>query len=57
MTPDNPPNPTHRPITGTLDPHLFQAKEVGDLLPGSMAECRKRCIQQVGIIHGKGTGS
>ena len=44
------------PITGTLDLHLFQPKEVGDLLPEYLAECRKRGILQVRIIHGKGTG-
>ncbi len=50
------PNPTHWPITGTLDLHLFQPKEVGDLLPEYLEECRKRGILQVRIVHGKGTG-
>lgn len=49
-------NPTHWPIDGTLDLHLFQPKEVGDLVPGYLDECRKRGILQVRIIHGKGTG-
>ncbi len=51
-----PPRPTPWPITGTLDLHLFQPREVDDLVPEYLAECRKRGILQVRIIHGKGTG-
>ena len=54
--PANEPSPTPWPIDGTLDLHLFQPKEVGDLLPEYLAECRKRGILQVRIVHGKGTG-
>ncbi len=50
------PNPTQWPTDGTLDLHLFQPKEVGDLVPAYLDECRKRGILQVRIIHGKGTG-
>lgn len=50
------PTPHDWPITGTLDLHLFQPKGVGDLLPEYLAECRKRDILRVRIIHGKGTG-
>ncbi len=50
------PEPAEWPIDGTLDLHLFQAKDVGDLMPGYLAECRKRGILQVRIVHGKGTG-
>ena len=49
-------NPTHWPIDGTLDLHLFKPAEVGDLVPGYLEECRKRGILQIRIIHGKGTG-
>ena len=52
----NEPNPTHWPIDGTLDLHLFKPAEVGDLVPEYLGECRKRGILQVRIIHGKGTG-
>ena len=54
--PANEPNPTHWPITGTLDLHLFKPSEVGDLVPTYLDECRKRGILQVRIVHGKGTG-
>lgn len=47
-------NPAHWPITGTLDLHLFWPKEVGDLLPEYLDECRTRGILQVRIVHGKG---
>lgn len=33
------PNPAHWPIDGTLDLHLFQPAEVGDLVPGYLDEC------------------
>jgi dsDNA-specific endonuclease/ATPase MutS2 len=40
-----------------LDLHTFQPKDVKDLVPDYIAECRKQGILQVRIIHGKGTGS
>ena len=48
--------PTQWPIDGTLDLHLFQPSEVGDLVPEYLNECRRRGIPKVRIIHGKGTG-
>lgn len=45
------------PINGTLDLHTFSPKEVKDLVPEYIAECRKRGILQVRIIHGKGIGT
>ena len=54
--PANEPNPTPWPIDGTLDLHLFQPKEVEDLVPEYLEGCRTRGILQVRIIHGKGTG-
>lgn len=49
--------PIEIPINGTLDLHLFDPKEVKDLVPEYLAECRKRGIIEVRIIHGKGTGT
>jgi len=40
-----------------LDLHAFQPKDVKDLVPDYIAECRKQNILQVRIIHGKGTGA
>lgn len=45
------------PVDGTLDLHTFRPDEVKDLVPEYLAECRKRGIYQVRIIHGKGTGT
>lgn len=45
------------PIDGILDLHTFQPKEVKDLVPEYLTECRKRGILAVRIIHGKGSGT
>lgn len=44
------------PIDGTLDLHTFQPREVRDLLPEYLHECREKGIYEVRVIHGKGTG-
>jgi DNA-nicking Smr family endonuclease len=49
--------PIEFPIDGILDLHTFRPEEVKDLVPEYLAECRKRGILQVRIIHGKGTGA
>jgi len=49
--------PVPLPINGVLDLHTFRPAEVKDLVPDYLAECRARGIQQVRIIHGKGTGT
>jgi DNA-nicking Smr family endonuclease len=50
-------NPIEFPIDGTLDLHTFRPDEVKDLVPAYLAECSKRGILQVRIIHGKGQGT
>lgn len=45
------------PIDGVLDLHTFPAREAKDLVPDYLAECRRRGILHVRIIHGKGTGT
>ncbi len=49
--------PIELPIDGTLDLHTFRPGEMKDLVPDYLAECRKRGIYSVRIIHGKGTGT
>jgi len=45
------------PIDGTLDLHTFHPRDVKDLVPEYIAECQKKKISQIRIIHGKGTGT
>lgn len=44
-------------IDGELDLHAFSPKDLKTLIPDYLAECRKKGIREVRIIHGKGTGS
>ena len=44
-------------IDGVLDLHAFQPRDVKYLVPDYLAECRRRSILEVRLIHGKGTGS
>ena len=49
--------PIRLPIDGVLDLHHFNPREVGELVPAYLAECRNAGIFEVRIIHGKGTGN
>jgi DNA-nicking Smr family endonuclease len=50
-------DPVKIPIDGVLDLHAFNPKEVKDLVPEYLRECRSQGIYHVRIIHGKGTGT
>ena len=45
------------PIDGVLDLHTFRPRDIGDLVPAYLAECRARGIFDVRIVHGKGVGN
>jgi DNA-nicking Smr family endonuclease len=49
--------PIELPIDGILDLHTFHPRDVKQLVPDYLAECRQRGILEVRIIHGKGTGA
>lgn len=49
--------PVEIPIDGVLDLHAFRPAEVKDLVPEYLAECRRRGILRVRIVHGKGRGA
>ena len=44
------------PVDGTLDLHTFNPRDVRELLPYYLDECRAKGIYEVRVIHGKGTG-
>jgi DNA-nicking Smr family endonuclease len=45
------------PINGNLDLHTFRPQEVKELIPDYLAECRKKGLTNIRIIHGKGSGT
>ena len=51
------PEVVEMPIDGTLDLHTFSPKDVKELVPDYLKECRDRGILEVRIIHGKGKGT
>ena len=43
-------------IDGVLDLHTFSPRDVPDLVPTYLDECKARSILEIRIIHGKGKG-
>jgi len=54
---DEPSDPVAIPITGELDLHTFRPAEIASLLEDYFAECRRRGLRRVRVVHGKGTGT
>ena len=57
MANDDEDSPVSIPITGELDLHTFQPEDLGELIPAYLAECIAHGLDDVRIIHGKGTGT
>ena len=49
-------DPVILPIEDVLDLHLFQPRDIPDLLEDYLSECLKSGFSSVRIIHGKGKG-
>lgn len=45
------------PIDGVLDLHTFSPRDVGDLVPTWIDECRAHGLTELRIVHGKGAGA
>lgn len=50
------PDPIELPIDGILDLHLFDPKDLGELIPDYIEACLEKNIISIRIIHGKGKG-
>jgi len=54
---DDPNEAVAIPITGEIDLHTFRPAEITSLLESYFAECRRRGLGRVRVVHGKGTGT
>ena len=50
-------DPVEIPVDGDLDLHAFLPRDLDDLIPRYLRECRQKGILQVRLVHGKGTGA
>lgn len=57
VTKQEPDEPVAIPITGELDLHTFRPPEIPSLLDSYFHECRRRGLDRVRIVHGKGSGT
>jgi DNA-nicking Smr family endonuclease len=54
---DDAPEPEEMPIDGTLDLHMFQPREVKELVRDYIDACLARGILDLRLVHGKGIGT
>jgi len=45
------------PIDGVLDLHTFLPREISDLVPTWIDECKAHGLKELRIVHGKGKGN
>jgi len=61
VTPDDdapdPEAPVPLPLDGRLDLHLFRPADVPALLDAYLEACRAAGVQEIAVVHGKGTGA
>ena len=48
--------PVELPMDGVLDLHTFHPRDVADLVPTWLDECKRLGLKELRIIHGKGRG-
>lgn len=48
--------PVPLPISGELDLHTFNPRDVDELITAYLEACAARHLREIRIIHGKGTG-
>jgi DNA-nicking Smr family endonuclease len=49
--------PVEVPVTGELDLHPFDPKDVKEVVEEYIRLCREKGILEIRIVHGKGTGA
>ncbi len=57
MSEHEPDEAVELPIDGVLDLHTFAPRDVKELVADYLVECATRGIEDVRVIHGKGTGT
>ena len=55
--PDPPEEPVVLPIEDSLDLHTFTPRDIPDVVGEYLAECARRGLGEVRLIHGRGTGT